>query len=773
MDNELLYKINKLYNLIFENIKYSVDINNLKPLFEKHIECDDIDDELIDDLISKIDEFNKEKKYFIIFSQYTIGKFINYLKYDNDKFLFNYLNEYYPIDILPENRYVLYIEYVKYIFNIFQSIIDNIYIICYKFVFVQIHNMRNENVSINFNCLDKTISVIDKYIYIFNKIVYKKYEQNEISSLIKYIIKSNETIFELLENCVSYINENEYNLINIDILQDMFKILNDMLDNNVILYDYYKVSIESFIFVVNKKIEDLNKIKITTNQGIIKSDINFTLPFYKNVNSDIHDQTSINIYHNLSYEYARYLYFVNQKNAYFNTGIEHYKDDVYIIYTREMKPFDFIPGNEIIIGNNSKCSNALTNEKLKIEDEFKYIWDNWDKEFFLKFSISNVFNFYKLNKSNYDMVKINIDYSVFNKLSIYMPDSKFYKHYTNVDLFEGCKRINNEYYIFCYSTNMLKMLVLGEDYKIFEVYNDSLSLNIPIKDKNYVIYNIENNGNIYFLDWYCAEGFKYKVLNTNGFSKTTKNFTVESHLLCKSKLCGTPKIYSERTGQCCLNFPYASLSGNLLNVKDDYYLGIGHMKVSNNNINYINVYGDSIYYYQFGKKYIRHFGSSYINTLIYNYGGDDIYINQDNNYYDMYKQYLKFDGEIDEDTTLESTITYCEGFKYYIYFYYIKLDKNINKITEFKISDSFIPYIPGLKPFSEHEFTLNFACSINKLDNNKIIITGGEGDCRSYMMIYDIDKIIESCIHDNISSSNANEVFDFEKYRFYPMVGKI
>lgn len=167
--------------------------------------------------------------------------------------------------------------------------------------------------------------------------------------------------------------------------------------------------------------------------------------------------------------------------------------------------------------------------------------------------------------------------------------------------------------------------------------------------------------------------------------------------------------------------PKFSFSTPLLNINNNTKLGVGHIKIYSDENKYPYIEGSNIqkfrsqlYEYMernFGNKYIKHFGTT--------------------------------------------SPPDCTGYIYMMYFYLL-FEKDDN--YEMLLSDSYLPLYLGYKtPDTQYDlsykFSLIFPIGLEKLNYNDIIVTCGEGDFYAVALIFNLQEVINSCVH-NVKKLN-------------------
>lgn len=203
---------------------------------------------------------------------------------------------------------------------------------------------------------------------------------------------------------------------------------------------------------------------------------------------------------------------------------------------------------------------------------------------------------------------------------------------------------------------------------------------------------------------------------------TNKNVceNLQTYYACEDNTLS--EILYEKINIC--DFILFSFSTPILTIKHhdlEYKLTVGHSKIHADSYYNLYRYGnaedfrDKLYEtYQrlFGDSYKAHFGSSF------------------------------------------SKNHFCDG---YIYLLYFCIFVNIDGTNKCLISDSYLPIDQGND--NQYKFSLVFPMGLS-LENNKLMVSCGEGDYYTLLLKFDLDEVINSCVHD------ANRI-DPSKYNFH------
>lgn len=173
-----------------------------------------------------------------------------------------------------------------------------------------------------------------------------------------------------------------------------------------------------------------------------------------------------------------------------------------------------------------------------------------------------------------------------------------------------------------------------------------------------------------------------------------------------------------------LLFPAISLGVTPIELSNNLYLGVGHIKINNFSINE------------------HSYNLEYINDKVINIR-KKIHSYMQNKYKTNYIIHAR--------TGLDCAdkISFCVGSIYMLYFYLLDINKGI-----IKISDAY-----AFKGNKKYKFSVIFPMGMYII-NKDLYITCGEGDYYAVEMKFNVDDIIKKCIYD------CNN-FDINKYNFH------
>jgi hypothetical protein len=228
-----------------------------------------------------------------------------------------------------------------------------------------------------------------------------------------------------------------------------------------------------------------------------------------------------------------------------------------------------------------------------------------------------------------------------------------------------------------------------------------------------------------------------------------------SYIEQKTELKGTEKITidtypnddvtSEINKKIVPNMSFSTPSIKITKGGKDYYLGVGHSKIINDNsVRYKE--GSTIERFRtrlhedmgrlFGNRYKAHYGTNILRGP------------------NRYNQRQKIE-ELPAD---------CKGYIYFMYFTLLQMDERRFDDPNMKmfISDSFMPLNFNKEDDDkQYFFSLFFPVGIAQLDEN-VLITGGDGDYYNLNIELDLDFVIKSCVHDI-------QKMDFSTYQYLLM----
>ena len=648
----------------------------------------------------------------------------------------------------------------KYINDIMLIISDMVILvskILYKnFINYNIQDFETLNLHIDFIEIlkDFTLYLFTKNITSNNEEFYKILEKNDYNIINDYIQNLYENVYSESLNIIKnipYLCDNCVNFPKLEYITDLLMFFNtdETLVQKLPLF-YEKQSLKINFIIEDIAIYINNIIKIFNDENLLKKYLNFTNVFLLSDEEYDEDIETIGLIKSIFSTYLK----TNEEVLMFNfSHINLPENKSFISYRNYDKKFF---KNITIDPKNIKlCYNVLENEIRS--DDNAFIWNNWGA---MGAYITPSKNFSIVNTNELYTGQFNISSSLFKNVTgadhryqkIYVEQdiSKYKNKFDDMDPFNE----NNEYYyVLLHDTSLYQFNIIGlKKDKIFLkeylVSKDSnLYKHVDIgKNKNYsFVENYINGDNeliFIFSEWFYKDGLKFLYINLENFNMISLE-TVYDNI----KISGVPKDE---------NYPYFSFTTNSIKY-NSIYIGVGHTKIKNGydnkQCNIQKSITDFINYSTYGKSYIRHFGAYNVNQLYYN---DGEYKNNRN----KNLQQLEDEG-VNEDYYIMNGYTKCAGFQYYMFFYIFEFEKDTNKLRYFKISNSFIPRIKNYnKTFENYNYSLIFPMSLI-LENDTVMISGGEGDCRSFLLQYNIVDILDICKFDI-------QKIDINDYMFYP-----
>lgn len=396
-----------------------------------------------------------------------------------------------------------------------------------------------------------------------------------------------------------------------------------------------------------------------------------------------------------------------------NTTILKIKNDIFLYGVR----FDFSIGKKIIIpGNDKKCSNPINIGQ-------NYWWNNWGS-----FDILSGTMFFVGNP------KINLRLCELRSFSSGIEGFRFL---SNPYFFENDYRlanINNENILYSSNLNNILKIEYDETQNI-AIIEDLTRYWLPnkyISSKNMQIISIENN-QIKFIDWFYTQGVRLVTFDIEIPKSDREEFIEYSGNLYVLDGNGSYDTNNDEDKvKYGFNYgimPGLSVSTPLIQLDSNKFgksfLGVGHIKIhsdenefpylSNSNIQKFRENLNKQMRDEFKDKYILHKGS-----------------NKPPN---------------------------CKGFIYMLYFYIL-----YNDCKDMLMSDSYLPIYLDRKDFDgpndkDYKFSLVFPMGLTEQDN-KLIVTCGEGDFYSMELEFDKNEAINLCKH------NVKDL-DMRQYNYY------
>jgi len=410
--------------------------------------------------------------------------------------------------------------------------------------------------------------------------------------------------------------------------------------------------------------------------------------------------------------------------------------------------------------NIKNCFNVFCNERRSEKNTF--MWNIWGIpvstfDILTKIVVLDTTEFnsgtFNVNDENSKVLYGGYDYR-FQKIKV---NFEYLKIYINIFGMLPFNENGEYFYAILYSTNIIDMILYG--LKNNEISEKSISIPKDSELYNHIVLNNNKNYSLVdciindefkmifiFSEWFYIDGLKFLYIDIENLTEVTIYNVYEN-----IKIYGIPPINLPNKE----NYPYFSFSTNTLKVGETY-IGLGHVKIkngyyTNKHCKFPRVVTDFLNYSTFGKGYIRHFGSSNVNQIFYS---DGTYLSSSENILENVDVEELYDYDVIE------VDTNCTGFQYYMYFYSFEfLDDDMTHLKYFKISKSFIPRINNInKSFEQYNYSLVFPMTL-LLEKGKLIVSGGDGDCRSYMISYDVSDVLEKCEYDI-------KDIDIEKYGY-------
>ena len=468
------------------------------------------------------------------------------------------------------------------------------------------------------------------------------------------------------------------------------------------IIDYYNKNVESVFQFIKKELETINDIE-NEKDTIYNIKINEYNDIYKNkLKNFLSPSESL---------YYRFLNYTDDKGYIFNPSIIYIGNNQYIsIFRNSSMVFQ---KDKLKYVNNPKgsynCYNYPKSDLRKKEETF--MWGNWGVGTVL-YDDSTIISLHDndfvidLNK------KIDINITSNDRRLIKLDMNKYFDtlydfNSGSINELLGNDQLSENYIVLTHDSNLNHIDLLDSAHASEFLYN------IGLKGKNYGFIGIHDN-KLIFTDWFYKDGLKIIKIDN-------KKNVEQINVLSPIKIFGSSSMTNEN------NMPEFSFSTPNLDIGNNEYIGVGHIKIKN----YSNYYDKNILY-------------SRTLTNLY--------------------RYLNCENSCEYIRHAANTVK-CVGYQYYIFFYVFKINDDFTKMEYFKISDSFIPFINDNKEFYEdHEYSLVFPNGLDyNQDEDVVIISLGEGDVRNAILKYKLENILKSCIHD---ITNIN----MEEYNIYPII---
>lgn len=251
-------------------------------------------------------------------------------------------------------------------------------------------------------------------------------------------------------------------------------------------------------------------------------------------------------------------------------------------------------------------------------------------------------------------------------------------------------------------------------------FSEDTFIDMSFQGKNFSVIELGNETYSY-LDWFDKKGLYYRT--NNRFSGKTQELKYLAHNDPDYPILGSGSSLQdgENAGKNSgIMANYSFTTPNL--VYGDICIGVGHIKIDND---------PDVLYKQ----------GSNIDTFRTNLEKE-----YDNNYKE---NYIRF-----ESNFITQNPPVYNAFVYMMYFYTFKKDSEGN-ISEFTISDSFLP-LPCSNEGSKYKFNLIFPMGITLLpDQLTLLVTAGYGDFHCVAMKIALQDVLDLCVH-NIQNLDLN-----------------
>lgn len=430
-------------------------------------------------------------------------------------------------------------------------------------------------------------------------------------------------------------------------------------------------------------------------------------------------------------QYVDFAKYMNQVEHYysFNFSMIKLENDDYLYAVRVIRPLD--DTIEVIPGNMLNC-------KQNYDLGLNYWWNQWDPHKFVSYTtffVGSIQLKIKIHPQNKPTAYYNIRELVKNEYFLQLEDVRITK-------------IRGYYYMYSSNTKLICELTIHDNNIVFKQLHSVLSpvniqginqviidiytyqeiydnLNIPLKGKKTI-----DVTRVVYIDWFKRNYlsiFATDIIDKNMFGRYGTTVKYDDYSITYiNKIDGEGSYDNgEDIEYFGINYgvsPMLSFGCPCIQI-DDYYLGVGHLKIHSDPKRFPYVKGSNIqnfrkYLYQdykdyFGSRYIRHLGSG----------------PPPNN---------------------------CIGYIYMLYFYILSFPVGDNNEATMHISDAYLPLNIDDK---HYKFSLFYPMGIVK-DNDKILISCGEGDYYSVICKFDFNNILNMCKY------NVRTI-DFSDYNYY------
>lgn len=671
-----LYLIHYAINLYKKKlIKHIIEIDNKQLLLTIDNEniffyalfssINDLNIFLIDNMVIY---YPKYVKY--IFSEDYIYKYIRIFKYEDFRLLYNKYKAYFDFKKID---FVYYIIKYYYNENIFEIINDNLDIIYYDKVFINIINLFFDK-KINYEFIKKIFKLYPKLL----KLNYDNYDKFLFELSNKYYKHNNEFvefIIFLLNNGLNYNKHFNYsNLLNEFIINNVTELINILLDKEdikdsinfidykhqtTIFYALLHIFETDIIKKIIKMTDDINIQNIYGNTPLhllfIRIDY---LDYYddiKNLKLDLFIKNKLN---------NRPIDNINKNSKKFI--INKFKEHINKKYNN-LKKY-----NKYCKNDNKKCNQFILNEiknNLSIIPNYKFDIEKYDdikimKYKNVKYTLYNarsyhifLYFYYLLKKYNNLIIPLNYNIDKNNKLLI-MNTLKKNKSVTN-DLI-----IDNNYYLL----HNMRIIYNGNDY-IIPINLDKIIFNTFDKyKKDYMIIYLwlmletDSHANIILIDnikkliiLYEPHGIMYDIkLNIYDYLDNYFNEKFKGFKFIKSKdymdnIFGLQIISNEQRFNTRIDIPGFCLAWciwfvelYLNNTKYDlkYLFNKTIKKMINMNIfigDYIKNYANNLF--EENIKYLKKYDIAFFEYYNYEYSDNEIKISNNKKHKKLMEHY--------------------------------------------------------------------------------------------------------------------------------------
>jgi len=644
-----------------------------------------------------------------------------YIKKIYELFLFSNVNEYYTeyryakLDIselyidklIKKSKDILFDSYNEFFFfdNNFNMIMETIdkndtfgflnnknsaYKVLYFLIYIAIDGLFLEE-----QLYDEINKILD------SNDVYRQYYDTAKFPIENILINySNEMIKSYLnsfhENKTSDVTKiidiyNNYKYQNLD----SYKIFDNIID-------YYNKNVQNVFEFIKKELEIISEIEN-------EKDINYNTKI--NEYNDIYKNKIKTFLSPSESLYYKFLNYIDDYGYIFNPSIIYIGNNQYISIFRNSSMV--LQKDKLKYANNPKgsynCYNYPKSDLRKKEETF--MWGNWGVGTVL-YDDSTIISLHD-NDFVIDLdKKLDINITSNDRRLIKLDINKYFDtlydfNSGSINELLGNEHLSDNFIVLTHDSNLNHIDLLDS------VRASEFMYNIGLKGKNYGFIGIHDN-KLVFTDWFYKDGLKIIKIDN-------KKNVEQINVLSPIKIFGSSSMTDEN------NMPEFSFSTPNLDIGNNEYIGVGHIKIKN-------------------------YSNNYDKNILYSRTLTNLY------------RYLNCENSCEYIRHAANTVN-CVGYQYYIFFYVFKINDDFTKMEYFKISDSFIPFINDDKQFYEdHEYSLVFPNGIDyNQDEDVVIISLGEGDVRNAILKYKLDNILKSCIHD-ITNINMQE------YNIYPII---